>query len=63
VTPDSLERECIEEVCTYEEAMEVFEDTPQTVGEGGSECVCTFHESLLEIVLFTHIKNTVSLFN
>uniref|UniRef100_A0A8C7QAX6 Proline rich Gla (G-carboxyglutamic acid) 2 n=1 Tax=Oncorhynchus mykiss TaxID=8022 RepID=A0A8C7QAX6_ONCMY len=30
VTPDSLERECIEEVCTYEEAREVFEDTPQT---------------------------------
>ncbi|XP_024292864.1 transmembrane gamma-carboxyglutamic acid protein 2 [Oncorhynchus tshawytscha] len=30
VTPGSLERECIEEVCTYEEAREVFEDTTKT---------------------------------
>ncbi|XP_023868836.1 transmembrane gamma-carboxyglutamic acid protein 2 [Salvelinus sp. IW2-2015] len=30
VTPGNLERECMEEVCTYEEAREVFEDTPQT---------------------------------
>lgn len=31
VVPDSLERECIEELCTYEEAREVFEDNTQTV--------------------------------
>lgn len=31
VIPDSLERECIEELCTYEEAREVFEDNTQTV--------------------------------
>uniref|UniRef100_A0A674BK06 Proline rich Gla (G-carboxyglutamic acid) 2 n=1 Tax=Salmo trutta TaxID=8032 RepID=A0A674BK06_SALTR len=30
VTSGRLERECMEEVCTYEEAREVFEDTPQT---------------------------------
>lgn len=31
VVPDSLERECMEELCTYEEAREVFEDNTQTV--------------------------------
>ncbi|XP_045066781.1 transmembrane gamma-carboxyglutamic acid protein 2 isoform X2 [Coregonus clupeaformis] len=30
VTPGNLERECVEEICTYEEAREVFEDTTQT---------------------------------
>ncbi|XP_010900558.2 transmembrane gamma-carboxyglutamic acid protein 2 [Esox lucius] len=30
VTPGNLERECIEEVCNYEEAREVFEDTAKT---------------------------------
>ncbi|XP_015229194.1 PREDICTED: transmembrane gamma-carboxyglutamic acid protein 4 [Cyprinodon variegatus] len=29
--PGNLERECIEEVCNYEEAREVFEDDQQTV--------------------------------
>nr|XP_046270754.1 transmembrane gamma-carboxyglutamic acid protein 2 [Scatophagus argus] len=28
--PDSLERECVEEKCSYEEAREVFEDDVQT---------------------------------
>ncbi|XP_035992310.1 transmembrane gamma-carboxyglutamic acid protein 4 [Fundulus heteroclitus] len=28
--PGNLERECIEEICSYEEAREVFEDTAQT---------------------------------
>ncbi|XP_042267546.1 transmembrane gamma-carboxyglutamic acid protein 4 [Thunnus albacares] len=28
--PGNLERECIEEVCNYEEAREVFENTPAT---------------------------------
>lgn len=28
---DSLERECVEEMCSYEEAREVFEDDAQTV--------------------------------
>lgn len=31
VVPDSLERECKEEMCSYEEAREVFEDDVQTV--------------------------------
>lgn len=31
VVPDSLERECKEELCTYEEAREVFEDNTKTV--------------------------------
>ncbi|KAM9746111.1 transmembrane gamma-carboxyglutamic acid protein 2 isoform 1-T2 [Menidia menidia] len=30
VVKDSLERECIEEMCSYEEAREVFEDDVQT---------------------------------
>ncbi|XP_052336216.1 transmembrane gamma-carboxyglutamic acid protein 2-like isoform X1 [Oncorhynchus keta] len=30
VTPGNLERECMEEVCTYEEAREVFEDITKT---------------------------------
>ncbi|KAG1938851.1 transmembrane gamma-carboxyglutamic acid protein 4 [Pimephales promelas] len=29
-TPGNLERECYEEICNYEEAREVFEDTPKT---------------------------------
>lgn len=28
----NLERECYEELCTYEEAREFFEDTKNTVG-------------------------------
>ncbi|XP_028812711.1 transmembrane gamma-carboxyglutamic acid protein 4 isoform X2 [Denticeps clupeoides] len=28
--PGNLERECVEEVCTYEEAREVFENVPDT---------------------------------
>lgn len=28
----NLERECYEELCTYEEAREFFEDTQKTVG-------------------------------
>lgn len=31
VVADSLERECVEEKCSYEEAREVFEDDTQTV--------------------------------
>ncbi|XP_028841122.1 transmembrane gamma-carboxyglutamic acid protein 2 isoform X2 [Denticeps clupeoides] len=30
VTPGNLERECIEEVCNYEEAREIFEDDAKT---------------------------------
>ncbi|OXB74737.1 UNVERIFIED_CONTAM: hypothetical protein H355_001029 [Colinus virginianus] len=29
-TPDNLERECMEELCSYEEAREIFEDTDRT---------------------------------
>lgn len=31
IVADSLERECMEEACSYEEAREVFEDNIQTV--------------------------------
>lgn len=31
-TPGNLERECYEEICNYEEAREVFENYPDTVG-------------------------------
>ncbi|NXL83269.1 TMG4 protein, partial [Alectura lathami] len=30
-TPDNLERECLEELCSYEEAREVFEDPDTTM--------------------------------
>uniref|UniRef100_A0A8C0XZX4 Proline rich Gla (G-carboxyglutamic acid) 2 n=2 Tax=Cyprinus carpio TaxID=7962 RepID=A0A8C0XZX4_CYPCA len=30
VVPDNLQRECMEEICSYEEAREVFEDDIQT---------------------------------
>ncbi|NXW55226.1 TMG4 protein, partial [Eurystomus gularis] len=30
-TADNLERECLEELCSYEEAREVFEDTDKTM--------------------------------
>ncbi|NWR48931.1 TMG4 protein, partial [Regulus satrapa] len=30
-TPDNLERECYEELCSYEEAREIFEDPVQTM--------------------------------
>ena len=30
-TQGNLERECIEELCNYEEAREVFENIPDTV--------------------------------
>lgn len=32
----NLERECLEEVCSYEEAREVFENTEKTVRVGGT---------------------------
>ncbi len=31
IVPDDLERECMEEMCSYEEAREVFEDDSKTV--------------------------------
>lgn len=31
VVKDNLERECVEEKCSYEEAREVFEDNAKTV--------------------------------
>ncbi|KAM4667053.1 transmembrane gamma-carboxyglutamic acid protein 4 [Amazona ochrocephala] len=30
-TPDNLERECLEELCNYEEAREIFEDPDKTM--------------------------------
>ncbi|NXN18425.1 TMG4 protein, partial [Indicator maculatus] len=33
-TADNLERECYEELCNYEEAREIFEDTEKTVNCG-----------------------------
>lgn len=31
VVPGDLERECMEEICNYEEAREIFEDNAKTV--------------------------------
>lgn len=31
ILPGNLERECVEELCSYEEAREYFEDTAKTV--------------------------------
>ncbi|KAI4876906.1 hypothetical protein NFI96_030216 [Prochilodus magdalenae] len=42
--PANLERECLEEVCSYEEAREVFDDTYRTVS--------LWHCSLVKILLF-----------
>lgn len=40
IVPDNLERECIEEICSYEEAREVFEDDKKTAEYGDwVECV------------------------
>lgn len=37
----NLERECMEETCSFEEAREVFEDTAKTVRAGGrASCRC-----------------------
>lgn len=41
--PGNLERECYEEVCNYEEAREVFENTPDTVK---LYCFCPMTSSL-----------------
>lgn len=38
--PGNLERECIEEICNYEEAREVFENIPDTV-----KCCCMLYMS------------------
>lgn len=38
VVPGNLERECLEEMCSYEEAREVFEDDTQTVRN--KQCLC-----------------------
>lgn len=35
IKPGNLERECIEEICDYEEAREVFEDDEKTVRTDG----------------------------
>lgn len=37
VQQGNLERECVEEVCDYEEAREVFEDHDKTVSEATSD--------------------------
>lgn len=46
VVADDLERECVEEKCSYEEAREVFEDNTQTVMllvvSLLLHCICTF---------------------
>lgn len=35
--PANLERECLEEVCSYEEAREIFQDSYRTVSKGISQ--------------------------
>lgn len=36
----NLERECLEETCSYEEAREIFEDVEKTVRVGETEISC-----------------------
>lgn len=43
VVTDNLERECVEEMCSYEEAREVFEDKVQTVMLLGVCLYCSLH--------------------
>uniref|UniRef100_A0A8B9FM85 Gla domain-containing protein n=1 Tax=Amazona collaria TaxID=241587 RepID=A0A8B9FM85_9PSIT len=38
-TPDNLERECLEELCNYEEAREIFEDPDKTVAVHTEFCI------------------------
>lgn len=61
-TPGNLERECIEEVCNYEEAREVFENIPDTVEYLDSfQPTHYFTRPLLSIhkcYFVTHSKNT-----
>lgn len=40
VTAGDLERECKEEICSYEEAREVFENDQMTVRDKKRDCVC-----------------------
>lgn len=40
---DNLERECYEEMCSHEEAREVFENDVQTVMQLSSGCLCAAH--------------------
>ena len=42
VVADNLERECVEEKCSYEEAREVFEDDIQTVRGSSNYCLSFF---------------------
>uniref|UniRef100_A0A8B9FMJ2 Gla domain-containing protein n=1 Tax=Amazona collaria TaxID=241587 RepID=A0A8B9FMJ2_9PSIT len=45
VIPGNLERECIEEKCSFEEAREVFENTEKTVTMHPKSCSQPFVHS------------------
>lgn len=49
VVKDNLERECIEEVCSYEEAREVFEDKVQTVNPTAHHLLLTVLSTLVPL--------------
>lgn len=53
VVTDSLERECNEEICSYEEAREVFEDDKATVTLLlPLLCMCRIHPPVHYLNLF-----------
>ncbi len=54
----NMERECIEERCSYEEAREIFEDVKKTVG---GLFVCSFFNIKLETGLQTLVVRTADI--
>lgn len=50
--PGNLERECIEELCNREEAREIFENQPETVGTAHWSPVTRVHTHTLFIPVF-----------
>lgn len=49
-----LERECIEEICNYEEAREVFEDEDKTVSQALPESL-NLNRSLTQDISFSSL--------
>lgn len=52
----NLERECMEEICSYEEAREYFEDTARTVRPSlnGDNCLMFWKQEIVSSAFFLH---------
>ncbi|NWU60322.1 TMG4 protein, partial [Pterocles burchelli] len=58
-TADNLERECFEELCSYEEAREVFEDPDKTNSKIIFHCVyCVLHRWKEHIMKITNVLSS-----